>query len=238
MVFKYLEWDSEFFNKAVYSLSCDNTEELNDVVAILQTQSFDLCYVFLPKSSDEVQEKLKACNGALYDKKTTFCKEMSSPCGDASKNAPNLQIRKLTQSSDDAEYLAIQSGWCSRFKRDPKLSSFQPELYRLWFQKDLYSNQSSVFACYCQDKIIGIACASLGEEDKGILDLIAVDASCRHLGIGCYLLHNVEQYWHQHNRLWGKITTQMDNIPACSFYKRNGYSIDSIQEVWHVWKEH
>ena len=234
MLYRLLEWDSQFFGRRISSLNLSSDDRPSDVLSFLRNQKdYDLCYVFCPSNNKSKWEKLGSIGGMIVDQKVSFEKWLDSV---PQAHLPDF-IRELNSMSLAAEELAVQSGWKSRFKRDPHLAAMQPELYRRWLLKDLESTNAKVFGYFVDERLVGLACSSVElEKRRGKLDLISVEKAYAGLGIGGKLIQAVEQYWKRENCVEGYIVTQQDNEAAMSFYKKNGYVMVSIQEVWHVWR--
>ena len=54
------------------------------------------------------------------------------------------------------------------------------------------------------------------------------------MGIGKALMNAAKHYAYV-NRLGLEVTTQADNVPACSFYENNGFVMQSQTTVYHIW---
>ena len=240
MRYQILDWDSMFFQKRISSLELGLEDSPKDVFAFLQNQNdYDCCYVFCPASNDNQWGGLVSVGGILMDRKVCLSKlltiDRQTPCKVEGKT---VCIKELDVSTHEAVELAVRSGWKSRFKKDLHFSAKQPELYRRWLEKGFEFPTMRVFGFYNDRCLRGLASASVNSDEKlGKLELIAVDADSTKRGIGTALLNAVEDFWLREHCVKGKIVTQLDNISAMSFYRRNGYSIISIQEVWHVWRQ-
>jgi dTDP-4-amino-4,6-dideoxy-D-galactose acyltransferase len=169
--------------------------------------------------------------GLCYDHKITYCKKVS----DSPKNVSLAHIETVSRSEPKILDLAVQSGWCSRFRRDPRLRHKQPELYRLWVDKCLNNEHAAVLILRQAGLATAMVCASVNGT-CGKIQLIAVDEGYRGRGLGKQLMENVEAFFHKHNCSTVEVVTQLDNIAACKLYEHAGYHKTEIKEVWHVWK--
>ena len=68
------------------------------------------------------------------------------------------------------------------------------------------------------------------------IGLIAVNPNIQGKGIGTKLLQAAEYYAIKNNMDKMLIPTQKENISACSFYKKNGYSVKEETIIKHYWK--
>ncbi|HQP70809.1 MAG TPA: GNAT family N-acetyltransferase, partial [Clostridiales bacterium] len=55
-------------------------------------------------------------------------------------------------------------------------------------------------------------------------------------GIGSKLICASENFAISRDRNVMEVATQLRNKAACSFYEKNGYSIDRIFNYYHIWK--
>lgn len=93
---------------------------------------------------------------------------------------------------------------------------------------DIFLNDNSVkiFACFKQDKILGVMVVSFIERKKIEIIGIAVDVSDREKGVGSYLVNQVVNDY-------GLISVyaETDN-DAVGFYRNYGFSIVEFSETY------
>jgi len=233
MNFRYLEWDSNFFSMQVAAIELAEDDSLVNIEETLSKRPFDFCYVFCDYPSSPARHQLlTAMGGQCCDHKITYCKKLISA---PPKNVSLANIEIISRSEPAILDLAVQSGWCSRFRQDPRLRHKQPELYRLWLNKCLNNEYSAVLVLRQDDLAIAMVCVSVND-DCGKIQLIAVAEDSRGRGLGKQLMENAEAFFHKHNCTTAEVVTQLDNVAACKLYEHAGYHKAEIKEVWHVWK--
>jgi dTDP-4-amino-4,6-dideoxy-D-galactose acyltransferase len=208
-------------------------DSLANIEEALTNRSFDCCYVFCDyPSSPACHQLLTAMGGQCCDHKVTYCKKLIS---DSPKTTSLANIEIVSCSEPAILDLAVQSGLCSRFRRDPRLRHKQPELYRIWLDKCLNSEHAAVIVLRQDGLAIAMVCVSVND-DCGKIQLIAVAEDCRGRGLGKQLMENAEAFFQKHNCTTAEVVTQLDNVAACKLYEHAGYHKAEIREVWHVWK--
>lgn len=233
MNFRYLEWDSIFFAKQVAAIELADDDSLANIEETLTHRHFDCCYVFCGYPSPPERHQLfELMGGQCCDHKITYCKKLVS---DSPKNVSRENIEVVSRSEPEILDLAVQSGWHSRFRQDPRLRYKQPELYRLWVDKCLNSEHSAVLVLRQDGLATAMVCVS-ATGDSGKIQLIAVAEDCRGRGLGKRLMENAEVFFCRHNCTTAEVVTQLDNVAACKLYEHAGYHKTEIKEVWHVWK--
>ena len=212
-----LDWDSNFFGIEVGSIA-----NSNDELKITKNSNFDLIYI-------HSNEPLKNTSIPLYDKKVTFRKIVSKKTYQKTKLIKKYS-GKLTSALLD---LTIASGIYSRFKLDPKLYPYFKKLYTLWIENSLNGQLAEhVFVSEKEDQIIGF----LTLKKKDIyhqIGLIATSSEHRGMGIGSSLLEKAEETVLSEEGTEIRVVTQLDNITACKFYKKNGYKVHSVEYIYH-----
>lgn len=136
----------------------------------------------------------------------------------------------------DLEALAIQSGPYSRFSVDPKLPEEKfIELYKIWINRSLKKEiADEVLVIREGENVVGMV--TLGEKDgKGDIGLIAVERDRRGRKYGEALVRAAQCWFIRRGYEFGQAVTQGGNIPACSLYKKCGYSVEKVEYFYHFW---
>ena len=129
----------------------------------------------------------------------------------------DLKLRELTLKNEILQVYEIY-----------KHCMFMPIEEKFNDKVDLFLNDNSVkiFACFEQDKIVGIMIVSFIEQKKIEIIGIAVDVSARGKGIGSYMINQV---------LNGSdlisVYAETDN-DAVGFYQKNGFNIVEFSETY------
>lgn len=231
MIFKYLSWDSNFFNNRTGCMvlkASDTVEEVKELVNNkILVEKYDLLYLFCPE--DYFIEDI---NYKLVDRKIIFSREVS-------QKLDSTQIIEYNKENPEEELfqLAYLSGQYSRFKHDnyfPKQTFHK--MYENWLiesLKGILANKT--FVCTMNEDLSGFATVKI-ENDTGIIKLIAVSEKVQKTGIGKNLVNAVNNYLLDEGIYKLEVATQLDNQNACHFYESNGFTKKSITNIYHCWK--
>ena len=129
----------------------------------------------------------------------------------------NLKLRELTLKNEILQTYEIY-----------KHCMFMPTEEKFNNKVDLFLKDNSVkiFACFEQDKIVGIMIVSFIEQKKIEIIGIAVDVSARGKGIGSYMINQVIN---NYELLFVYAETDND---AVWFYQKNGFNIVEFSETY------
>jgi len=239
---KKLEWDSGFFGFGVGKLELTNAiiplaERIQNE---MDERKVKLLYLFYDqKEGVSVSEKenfIQSVSGSLVDTKVVFSKPIQQ---DTKCQFPSGIIEYKGASATRELYeLALQSGSWSRFKLDPNLPPDAYErLYRLWMDNSI--NGLMADKMYISDddygKIKAMITLRLNLEEASV-GLIAVDETRRGMGLGIKLMQAVEWFSWVEKKQKITVATQLNNLGACEFYRKNGYDEESRTEVYHCWR--
>ena len=105
---------------------------------------------------------------------------------------------------------------------------FMPTEEKFNNKVDIFLNDNSVkiFACFEQDKILGVMAVSFIEQKKIEIIGIAVDVSVRGKGVGSYMINQVIN-----NYGLLSVYAETDN-DAALFYQKNNFSITEFSEIY------
>lgn len=234
MLIQTLPWDSTFFGCKVARLDIEN-----DSMDILKKglsnnceYDFDVCYMYVYHSSDEISSFLHSIGAVLYDRKATFKKSLSRV------DTTNLDIStsELKLPTQDAIDIAVSSGVYSRFYLDPNFRDKQPMLYRQWITNCFEHKDGKVFGIF-QDKTLAAIAGVSVSNGVGKLELIAVNTNYRRRGFAKRLIQTAEFFYLNAGARTAEVVTQLSNTSACATYESCGYSLTNTVEVWHLWKK-
>jgi dTDP-4-amino-4,6-dideoxy-D-galactose acyltransferase len=230
-LFTKLEWDTNFFGINIARLVCDgiNETEFNNAIELLKRRRFQLIYCVC---RDQESESFARVMGQLVDKKVVYHKVFNHEVLPAGNNIEEYLEEEPSQKLYD---LAIQSGLYSRFKIDTKLSDGKfDELYKAWIRNSTLKKMAfKVLISKENDDLVGMI--TLGEKDgRADIGLLAVDCKYRGKGIGKSLIIAAENEFKKIFKE-GQIVTQKDNLPACNLYEKNGYKIEKVEAIYHIW---
>jgi dTDP-4-amino-4,6-dideoxy-D-galactose acyltransferase len=228
---KKLDWDSQFFKLNVGKVT-DSEIALEETIDI---HPFDLVYFFVDPLNANFNDSLVKANALLVDEKITYFKEVVHP------KQVDKQIRSYKRQNNglDSEVVRIglQSGIYSRFNVDPAIPKKDFEgLYQIWMNRSIdreiadevfvYSDEQEIYGIMTLRKING----------RGDIGIIAVDEAARGKEIGKKMIAMAEAYCFDNNLKELQVVTQKANVSACRFYEKCGFTIDSITNIYHLWK--
>ena len=227
-----LKWDSDFFNKKIASVSMNFWDDtfLSNSLQKLKDEKYQMVYLFLQEgiSLPDVYFIKYKCN--LVDKKRIYILDTFQNKG----ITPNIV---LYEGDASALYdLAIQAGVDSRFHVDPDFPDEDFErLYKTWVDESLSGVMADYVLVYRMPEENLCGFITLKKDGAYLsIGLIAIDSAYRRLGIGSALMDAAKHYAYK-DRLFLKVATQAGNLPACSFYEKNGFEINSQSTVYHIW---
>ncbi len=226
-----LDWDSEFFQKKIGSLTYDlSFDRIENDLEKAKAEGYNFLYVFCQTAKPIEDIILSNFNGEKVDTKVIFTKDI--PAEKAFKINDNISIAKGYSVS--LERLAILSGSHSRFLKDPFFSKEQFEnLYKMWLVNSLNGKLASQVLVYLKDsKEVGFVTVAI-KGKVGSIGLIAVDKDFQGLGIGYELMIAAEQFLCAKNVLTMTVPTQIENQQACAFYTKLNFEISKIQNIYH-----
>ena len=128
-----------------------------------------------------------------------------------------LKLRELTLKNEILQTYEIY-----------KHCMFMPTEEKFNNKVDLFLNDNSVkiFACFEQDKILGVMVVSFIEQKKIEIIGIAVNSSVRGKGIGSYMINQVVN---DYGLLSVYAETDNDSV---GFYRNNDFSIVEFSEIY------
>ena len=129
----------------------------------------------------------------------------------------DLKLRELTLKNEILQVYEIY-----------KHCMFMPTEEKFNNKVDLFLNDIfvKIFACFEQDKIVGIMVVSFKEQKKIEIIGIAVDVSARGKGIGSYMINQVINHYGLLS-----VYAETDN-DAVGFYRKNNFSITEFSEIY------
>lgn len=226
-VIKELSWDSEFFGKNIAEIEVEDGETIEgynlpyDLIVVKQYKKFT------PQITDYKEE--------FCETKVIFCKNIIQD------NLDHSEICDTDEFPKDFRYftdLAYESGKMSRFQLDKRFGAEKfRELYDLWVINSLNKKfAEKVFYVSHEGAAIGfVTLQKTG--NLGKIGLIATHPKYQGQGLGRKLLEHVENYCIKNNLRFLEIPTQKENINACKFYEKMGYTVKEEIILKHFWKK-
>ncbi|SHJ08631.1 dTDP-4-amino-4,6-dideoxy-D-galactose acyltransferase [Hymenobacter daecheongensis DSM 21074] len=231
-----LPWDTDLFGYKVAELRPASAElaAVRRLIAEARQQQVRLLYWFIEPHNEQALAVAAAVGALLVDRKVTYL--MAVP------TAPDVPagVSSTSRLTPQLYSLAIQSGCFSRYRLDP---GFAPDvyerLYSRWIENSVSGARAREVLVYQpQPDAEATGLATLGIKHNRVnIDLLAVDAPMRGLGIGAKLIQAARQRTHA----WGfrelEVVTQLDNEAACRMYERCGFHREFLYHTYHIWLE-
>jgi dTDP-4-amino-4,6-dideoxy-D-galactose acyltransferase len=237
MITEYLSWDSAFFNKKTGKINYNIPDEtkLKKILEKAKTEQYQLLYIFVPEKFCIRDEILKVYSGKLVDRRILYSQYIENLL-EHNQFAETVTLYSETVVSDELENLAYLSGQYSRFHLD---KNFEPDtfhrLYKTWVTKSVQKKMdNSVFIVKNHDTIVGMVTLKYGEK-IGTIGLIAVSELAQGKGYGKKLINACIYDLYKRNISTLEVPTQANNIPACRFYEKCGFSRELITNIYHFW---
>ena len=224
-----LHWDSDFFGLRIAKAIVSSEK---DVVALSRQEEYlqdhyDLICIFSLPGLEIPFEKAR-----LVDRKAVF--SLSAP--EHFEANPAITRWDSPIASDDLISLALVSGKYSRFKLDERfpVGSYE-RLYSHWIAQSVNKTIATDVFCYMTDgRPLGLVTLDC-RNGRNAIGLVAVDGDYQHHGIGTALVKHVVSFVYENQGERLTVTTQLDNKTACRLYLKCGFSLESVNNIWHWW---
>ncbi len=233
-----LTWDSAFFGYDVGALSLDDTADRSTVRTALGSPDnarYRLIVVSHPSDHADLRQAVADADGQLVDVKFDYRTDVSTG-SDWPEHIDALTAAATVAEVEAINALALISGEHSRFRIDPRIGHDNwSRLYRLWVENSLSGAIADIVLVHrAEDRITGFVTIKARDEQARI-GLIAVDPAFQGSGVGRALIA-AAQVWAARQRLANiLVATQKDNIGACRFYARMGFSLATQTDIHHLW---
>jgi dTDP-4-amino-4,6-dideoxy-D-galactose acyltransferase len=235
MKYEILQWDSDLFGFKIAKVVFEDTinDNFQEVIHKLKENNVKLIYCYInPDNSfnQQLKEKYKAFQ---VDEKVTYTQ--------------NIENRKFIVNANIIEYkkgeitsklisLAIQSSEYSRFRIDKHFPENScDKLYAQWITNSVKNIFDNAVYVYLENDIIKGLVTLKDKPDAGSISIIGVDKGERGKNIGTELIHAAFFHYQQLNLNKIDVVTQKANKPACKFYEKNGFEIEYIENIYHIW---
>lgn len=233
-----LAWDSGFFGFDVGALSLDDTANPSKVRTALQfpgNARYRLIVVSHSSGHPDLRQAVADAGGQLVDVKFDYRANVSSGLY-RSDHVDTVPAATTAAEIETLNSLALISGEHSRFRTDPRIGKENwSRLYGLWVENSLSSAIADIVLVHRDaGRITGFVTIKARDEQARI-GLIAVDPACQGMGIGRELITAAHAWAAQQKLASIFVATQQDNIGACRFYTRMGFSLATQTDIHHLW---
>ena len=232
-----LAWDSDYLGFGVARLEAESLapDELARLLAEARAAGLRLLYLVAAPADARSNASARAAGAWLADRKVTFALPVA-PAEQAEAVAPAIQ--PTTTWTPQLESLALQSGEYSRFRLDAHFApSVFTGLYQRWLRNSLsheIAREVLVFAAEPTGPARGLLTLGL-KNGRADIGLLAVDAGARGQRIGQQLVAAARQRTAAWDLAELQVVTQLDNEPACGFYRRCGFREWQVEHIYHLW---
>lgn len=228
MEIKILDWDSNFFGFKVGEISDFSAEPItieDKEIHFVQT-----------KSEEDIEPNLIGFEKKYQEAKVVFAKELQQ------KHSIEKDIRDFDEFPLDKEIfypIAYESGKYSRYKQDPCFSEDKfKHLYELWVENSINKSFATKIFYIANEEGMPKGFVTLkASQNEAHIGLIGVLPQYQGEGLGSALLKACENYSIETGVKTIYIPTQLENTPACNFYKKMGYETSEIVYIKHFWRK-
>jgi dTDP-4-amino-4,6-dideoxy-D-galactose acyltransferase len=233
--FTFLEFDTGLFGYRVARIDKRDLTSalLKDILVALKKEEARLAYLFLEPDSGTNDVAIN-CGGLKVDSKAVFENEIRR---EGAKEESQFIVSYPQNTSCKPLYpLAYQSGIYSRFRLDPNFTRGEFEkLYTMWIEKSVKREIADEVLTYTDNGTpVGLVTYSL-QKDRGRIGLFSVDEGFRGKSVGRNLMLHAVAALDRSGAKRVSVATQLENETACLFYKKQGFVLQSVQNVFHFW---
>ncbi|MCS7027578.1 MAG: GNAT family N-acetyltransferase [Bacteroidia bacterium] len=232
-VINFLSWDSEFFGYKVGQIILHTESIFSEKwIEHARKEGYKLLYIrCVPEHPQE--KKIEGMGGILVDEKVTFCQRIpQSPF----EYTSSIKLYQEKTPTPQILQLALDSGIYSRFKIDKnfKNNEFQ-RLYEVWIKNSTEGKIAKHVIIYQKgNETVGLL--TLGEKNnRADIGILAVNPQHRREGVGKQLVQKAFELSLQMGHTYIQVVTQKANQNACKFYEKVGFSVDTIEHIYHLW---
>lgn len=227
MQVKYLDWDSNFFNLKIGRVELFNSDDIDKFYSLVGNLKgdYNLIYIFNHTTSDIE-------NTLLVDEKVIYQKYVETK---VSYNEVSLYDKIIP--NEDLYRLALVSGKHSRYNIDPNWPQGSYErLYKRWIEQSANGNLANCIFIFKNNDIINGMITAKWKENNADIGLVAVDTEVQGKNIGTKLMSSLENYLSSQTTVKElRVATQYSNKQACAWYEKNGFQIESVTRIHHLW---
>jgi dTDP-4-amino-4,6-dideoxy-D-galactose acyltransferase len=233
-----LNWDSDFFGIPIglIDISSSSGDCFQKLKEVIDASPYNLIYIFCDVRSS-IEEVMGYVPEAEHvDCRVSFIKEIKG------NNIDNKEYSKdifsIKEISDQLYKIVVQAGEYSRFAKDKKFPPGAYErLYKTWLEKSIERTIcDEVFVWADRQEELGLITLGI-KNGRANVGLLGVEKHARGRGIGSKLLMEAEKYAVGRDAKQLHVVTQKQNLPACRLYEKAGFYIESLVNVFHLWKK-
>lgn len=235
---EYLIWDSNFFGYKIGKYFVKKNTDIPELISTVKNTDYKLVYLVVNQNIPnilEIKKNLSKPNIILADEKILYSQYVPE-YQESVNNLKDIKLYSSMVANQKLINLSLQSGVYSRFKIDKNFVSNEYEkLYTAWIENSVNKKiADNVFVAYQENEIIGVITLAFKNtfSDIGIL---AVDKSYRGKKTGKKLIQKAIEETRQKGINQIKVVTQQSNQQACAFYRKQGFLVEKVEYIYHIW---
>jgi len=236
---KFLEWDSEIFDKKVGII--ENPKSIKDISDFnIEKEGYDLIFIKKIMSEYDLKDVTLLKNVSFVDievvLKLDIQKIKFSELKD--KNRGSIVIESYKSFWEKEMFDFSKEVKFSRFYRDKKIGKEIAE--RLW-KNSLYNHCNGladvIIIAKDNDYVVGLAIIKKSNFGSYYLYFISVREEYKGKGIGTEIIRYILMDMKEKNKRFLITETQLINREAMNFYIKNFFSISGYKIILHIWRQ-
>ncbi len=231
MVIDRLSWDSSFFGFEVGKVR-ENAKPCSagQVRLAMRESGFRLAYWSTSEMHAELNREFIVSQVLLAARPSELTCVNDQDCALLS------QSYAVSPPDESLVQLALDAGWSSRFRLDPRVSDEQfSSMYQTWIRRScLREISDELFIVNDGHRLAGFVTVACRDVDCQI-GLIAVSEGCRGRGIGKQLLSAAAKFALDTRAETLRVVTQENNIAALRLYESVGFELIERKHWYHIW---
>lgn len=238
-VLEYLDWDSNFFKKEIFCITCKTyTDSVKvKIEDALLNHRIDLIYFLCPQSNHEAISQALNDNFIQVDERVTYLIGSHQFNGYITPTHFTIS-HSSAEHSMELQALAETVEWKTRYTNDKNFhQSDIRKFYREWVSKSIEGKlDDAVYHIKDGERIKGFISIKKEGVNFGSIGLVAVSSCSQGKGFGAALVSFAVNFLIESNGCAAvQVVTQSDNIGAQKTYEKIGFSVTD-KSVWlHKW---
>jgi len=236
---KFLDWDSEHFNKRIAQVTSSFLDQ-NDFKKVDHwciTNNID-CIYYLKDLSNSTESDIEESNNFnLVDIRVELNLQIEDLPMELQYGS-KIKISSLKNKIRN-ELFAISDRNINntRFYNDNNFDSdLVKKMYQIWIIKSCEDPSTTILTAEYKNKIVGFITFSHGHEGISTIGLVAIDKNYQRLGIGKSIMNECLYLCYKQKKISRiSVATQLNNQPAIKFYERLGFKVLRKSNWYHKW---
>lgn len=231
---RYLDWDSQFFNRRIARLTSTslNSQDVDTALAWCRSKRIDCLYYLAPAEDFTSIHLAEQAGFHLVDIRMTF----TLPENHRTTAPEHPQIRLVRPEDLPAlKEIARQAYRSTRFFNDPHFPHPTCEqLYMVWIENSCQGYAQAVWVADAGNGPIGYTTCHL-DGKRGQIGLVGIHPDHHQRGWGRKLVSTALQYFSEQHCHPVQVVTQGNNLSAQKLYAACGFTIRSVECWYHRW---